>query len=113
MVLLAKEDEPTLFWWIGQASTPRLRARYWLQFAIINSIAYSVVIVGIPSLIFFIPATILAYQAVIKYDEGNEEACKTKTKISAILSVLGVLTFVACVAAVIAIEFAGTDLSVL
>ena len=62
LVLLAKEDEPTIVWWIGQASTPRLRARYWLQFGIFNIIAFIVVSIGIPALIFLIPATILAYQ---------------------------------------------------
>uniref|UniRef100_A0A1X7VTT5 Uncharacterized protein n=1 Tax=Amphimedon queenslandica TaxID=400682 RepID=A0A1X7VTT5_AMPQE len=96
-LLMAKDDEPTFIWWIGQANTPRLKARYWLQFGIFNIISLSVILIGIPALILLIPATIFAYQAVIKYDEGDEGACKTKTSISSLLSILSMIVFVLCV----------------
>lgn len=62
---MAKDDEPTYIWWIGQANTPRLKARYWLQFGIVNIIGFMVVLIGLPALIFLIPATIFAYQVYI------------------------------------------------
>ena len=62
IVLMAQEGEPVIFFWIGQANTPRLRARYWLQFALFNGIVGFLFFFGILSLLFFIPAGILAYQ---------------------------------------------------
>ena len=61
IVLMAQEGEPIIFTWIGQANTPRLRARYWLQFALFNGITSLIVALMIPGLLFYIPAGILAY----------------------------------------------------
>ena len=62
IVLMAQEGEPVIFFWIGQANTPRLRARYWLQVALFNGIIGFLFFFGILGLLFFIPAGILAYQ---------------------------------------------------
>ena len=62
LVSMAQEGEPAIFFWIGQVNTPRLRARYWLQVSLFNSIVGLLFFLGILSLLFFIPAGILAYQ---------------------------------------------------
>jgi hypothetical protein len=67
--LMAKDDEPIVLYWIGQATNPRLKARYWLQVALFNIIIYAVLIVSSPGLIFFIPALIVA----IKVSSCNAE----------------------------------------
>jgi 4-hydroxybenzoate polyprenyltransferase len=87
---MAKDDEPIVLYWIGQATNPRLKARYWLQVALFNIIIYAVLIVSSPGLIFFIPALIVAIKAVKKLDEGNEERCKRLTLYSMILNYLGI-----------------------
>ena len=60
--LMAKEGEPTFIWWIGQANTPRLKARYWLQVSLLNSIVYAVSLFCLPGILCTIPALILAIQ---------------------------------------------------
>ena len=60
--LMAEEGEPAIMWWIGQANTPRLKARYWLQVSLINTFAFAVSILFLPGILFTIPALILAIQ---------------------------------------------------
>lgn len=59
---MAKEGEPIFMWWIGQADTPRLKARYWLQVSLLNTIVFAVSIFCLPGIFFTIPALILAIQ---------------------------------------------------
>ena len=60
----AKEGEPTCFTWIGQANTPRLKARYQFQLALVNTITFAILIFCFPALFFTVPALILAVQVI-------------------------------------------------
>ncbi|XP_019851935.1 PREDICTED: uncharacterized protein LOC109581900 [Amphimedon queenslandica] len=86
----AGEGEPTCIYWIGQADTARLKARFWLQYGIINCIVFGICIL-FTWLVYAFPVigAILGYIALKKFDDGNEEGCDSYTKYSMIVSIVG------------------------
>ena len=58
---LAKEGEPSFIGFYNRASTPRLKARYQFEVALIGTIVFGVLLMWL-SLFFTVPALILAVQ---------------------------------------------------
>ena len=50
----AREGEPTCIYWMAQADTARLKARFWLQYGIINVIVFGICIL-FTWLVYFLP----------------------------------------------------------
>lgn len=81
----ASEGEPTCIYWLGQADTARLKARFWLQYGIINCIVFGICIL-FTWLVYAFPVigTILGYiVSPILF-----EACLLKRIYSHIYSIL-------------------------